>query len=144
MRKTRDLFKKIRDTKGTFHAKMGSIKDRNDRDLTEAKILKRGGKNTQKNYTRKIFMTQVTAMVCSLSHVPPLPSWSPWWLLSSTATLPPQDLSPCCSSAVSALCSAVGRLTLSSPQTDMSCPTDTLPSQTLPIPLTSFLFLYNT
>ena len=48
----RDLFKKIRDTKGTFHAKMGSIKDRNGRDLTEAediKILRRGGKNTQKN-----------------------------------------------------------------------------------------------
>ena len=63
MRKTRDLFKKIRDTKGTFHAKMGSIKDRNDRDLTEAKILKRGGKNTQKNYTKKIFMTQITTIV---------------------------------------------------------------------------------
>ena len=44
--KTRDLFKKIRDTKGTFHAKMGSIKDRNGRDLTEQKILRRGGKNT--------------------------------------------------------------------------------------------------
>ena len=45
MGKTRDLFKKIRDTKGTFHAKMGSIKDRNGMDLTEAKILRRGGKN---------------------------------------------------------------------------------------------------
>ena len=63
MGKTSDLFEKIRDTKGTFHAKMGSIKDRNDRDLTEAKILKRGGKNTQKNYTKKIFMTQITTMV---------------------------------------------------------------------------------
>ena len=63
MGKTRDLFKKIRDTKGTFHGKMGSIKDRNDRDLTEAKILKRGGKNTQKNYTKKIFMTQITTIV---------------------------------------------------------------------------------
>ena len=39
--KTRDLFKKIRDTKGTFHAKMGSIKDRNDRDLTEAEDIKK-------------------------------------------------------------------------------------------------------
>ena len=48
MGKTRDLFNKIRDTKGTFHAKMGSIKDRNGMDLTEAKILRRGGKNTQK------------------------------------------------------------------------------------------------
>ena len=63
MGKTRDLFKKLRDTKGTFHAKMGSIKDSNDRDLTEAKILKRGGKNTQKNYTKKIFMTQIIMMV---------------------------------------------------------------------------------
>ena len=53
MGKTRDLFKKIRDTKGTFHAKMGSIKDRNGMDLTEAEILRRGGKNTQKNYTKK-------------------------------------------------------------------------------------------
>ena len=46
MGKTRDLFKKIRDTNGTFHAKMGSIKDRNGMDLTEAEILRRGGKNT--------------------------------------------------------------------------------------------------
>ena len=55
MGKTRDLFKKIRDAKGTFHAKMGTIKDRNGMDLTEAediKILRRGGKNTQ-NYTQK-------------------------------------------------------------------------------------------
>ena len=43
MGKTRDLFKKIRNTKGIFHAKMGSIKDRNDMDLTEQKILRRGG-----------------------------------------------------------------------------------------------------
>ena len=58
MGKTRDLFKKIRDTKGTFQAKMGSIKDRNGMDLTEAEILRRGGKNTQKNCTKKIFTTQ--------------------------------------------------------------------------------------
>ena len=58
MGKTRDLFKKIRDTKGRFHAKMGSIKDRNCMDLTKQKIL-RGGKNTQKNCTKKIFMTQI-------------------------------------------------------------------------------------
>ena len=56
MEKTRDLFKKIRDTKGTFHAKMGTIKDMNSMDLTEQMILRRGGKNTQKNYTEKIFM----------------------------------------------------------------------------------------
>ena len=60
MGKTRDLFKKIRDTKGTFHAKMGTIKYRNGR---KQKILRRGGKNTQKNYTKKIFMTQITTMV---------------------------------------------------------------------------------
>ena len=60
--KTRDLFKKIRDTKGKFHAKMGTIKDRNDIDLTEEKILRRGGKNTQ-NCTKKIFMTQIITMV---------------------------------------------------------------------------------
>ena len=63
MGKTRDLFKKIRDTKGTFHAKMGSMKDRNGMDLTEAEILRRGGKNTQKNYTKKIFMTQITMVM---------------------------------------------------------------------------------
>ena len=48
MGKTRDLFKKIRDTKETFHAKMGTIKDRNGMNLQKQKILKRGGKNTQK------------------------------------------------------------------------------------------------
>ena len=63
MGKARDRFKKIRDTKGTFHAKMGSIKDRNGMDLTEADILRRGGKNTQKNCTKKIFMTQIITMV---------------------------------------------------------------------------------
>ena len=63
MVKTRDLFKKIRDTKGTFHAKMGSIKDRNGMDLQKQKILRRGGKNTQKNCTKKIFMTQIITVV---------------------------------------------------------------------------------
>ena len=57
MEKTRDLFKKIRDTKGTFHGKMSLIKDRNGMDLTEAEILRRDGKNTQKNCTKKIFTT---------------------------------------------------------------------------------------
>ena len=58
----RDLLKKIRDTKETFHATMGSIKDRNGRDLTEAED-RRGGKNTQKNCTEKIFTTQIITMV---------------------------------------------------------------------------------
>ena len=53
MGKTRDLSKKIRDTKGTFHAKISTIKDRNGMDLTEAEDIRRSGKNTQKNYKKK-------------------------------------------------------------------------------------------
>ena len=67
MGKTRDLFKKIRDTKATFQAKMGTIKDRNDMDLTEAEDIRRGGKNAQKNCTEKVLMTQITTIVCSLT-----------------------------------------------------------------------------
>ena len=66
MQKTRDLFKKIRDTKGTFHAKMGKIKDRNCMDLTEAEdIKKRQQKSTQKRlktYTENLFMIQIMIM----------------------------------------------------------------------------------
>ena len=63
MGKTRDLFKKIRHTKGTFHAKMGLIKDRNGLDLTEAEDIRRGGKNTRKNCPKKILTTQIITMV---------------------------------------------------------------------------------
>ena len=66
MGKTRDLFKKIRDTKGTFHANMASIKDRNGMDLKKKKrqkILRKDSKKTQKNYTKKIFMTHIITMV---------------------------------------------------------------------------------
>ena len=63
MGKTRDLFKKIRDTKGTLYAKMGSIKDRNGMDLTEAENIKKRWQDTQKNCTKKIFMTQIITMV---------------------------------------------------------------------------------
>ena len=63
MGETRDLFKKTRDTKRPFHAKMGTIKNRDSMDLTEAEILRRDGKNTQKNCTKKIFMTQIITMV---------------------------------------------------------------------------------
>ena len=64
MGKSRDLFKKIRDTKGTFHAKMGSIKDRNGRDLTEAEdIKKRWQEYTEELYKKKIFTTQIISMV---------------------------------------------------------------------------------
>ena len=64
MRKTRDLFKKMRDTKGIFHAKMGTRKDRNCMDLTEAEdIKKRGQEYIEELYLKKIFMTQIIIMV---------------------------------------------------------------------------------
>ena len=58
MEKTRDLFKKIRDTKGTFHAKMGSIKDRNGRDLTEAEDIKKRWKEYRTIQKKKKRTTQ--------------------------------------------------------------------------------------
>ena len=71
MGKSRGLFNKIGDTKGTFHAKMGTIKKRNIKNLTEAeeikKRLKRDGKNTWKNCTKKVLITQITMMVWSLT-----------------------------------------------------------------------------
>ena len=68
MGKTRDLCKKIRDTKGTFHAKMGTIKDRNGMDLTEAEdIKKRWQEYTKELLQKKIFMIQITTMVWSLT-----------------------------------------------------------------------------
>ena len=77
MEKTSNLFKKtgryqgnivissrkLGDTKGIFHSKMGTIKDRNGKDLTKAEGIRRGGKNTQKNYTIKVLMTQITMMM---------------------------------------------------------------------------------
>ena len=54
MGKTRDLFKKIRDTKGTFHAKMGSIKDGNGRDITEAEDIKRWEQYTKELYKKEL------------------------------------------------------------------------------------------
>ena len=62
MRKTRDLFKKIKYTKGTFHAKMGSIKDRNGMDLTEAEDIKKRWQEYTELY-KKIFTTQIITMV---------------------------------------------------------------------------------
>ena len=61
MGKTTDLFKKIRDIKGLFHAKMSSLKDKNSVDLTEAEDIKKRWQ--AKNYTKKIFMTKITMMV---------------------------------------------------------------------------------
>ena len=63
MGKTRDLFKKIRDTKGTFHAKMGSIKDRNGTNLTEAEGGKKRGRIQRRTVQKKVFMTQITMIV---------------------------------------------------------------------------------
>ena len=67
MGKTRDLFKKIRDTKGTFHAKMGPIKDRNGMDLTEAEDIKNRWQEYRRTIQKKI-MTQITTMVSSLTY----------------------------------------------------------------------------
>ena len=63
MGKTRDLFKKIRDTKGTFHAKMDTIKDRNCMDLTEAEDIKKRGQEYTEELYKKIFMTRIITMV---------------------------------------------------------------------------------
>ena len=75
MGNTRDLLaaaaeisSKIRASKGIFRAKMGSIKDRNGMDKQKQKILKRGGTNTQKNYTKKVLMTQITTIMWLLFY----------------------------------------------------------------------------
>ena len=63
MGKTRDLLRKIRDTKGTFHAEMSSIKDRNGMDLTKAEDIKKRWQENTENCTKKSFMTQIITMV---------------------------------------------------------------------------------
>ena len=63
MGKTRELLMKISDTKGTFHAKMGTVKDRNGMDLTEAEDIKKRWQYTEKNCTKKIFNTQIMTLV---------------------------------------------------------------------------------
>ena len=63
MGKTRDLFRKIRGTKGTFHAKLGKIKDRNGMDLTEAEDIKKRWQEYTEELSKKIFTTQITTMV---------------------------------------------------------------------------------
>ena len=63
MEKTRDRFKKIRDTMGTLHGKIGSIKDRNGMDLTEAKGIKTRWQEYTENCTKKIFMTQIITIM---------------------------------------------------------------------------------
>ena len=68
LRKTRDLFKKIGDIKGTLHERMGTTKDGNGKDLQKQKRLRRGGKNTQKNYTEKVSMTWITMVMWSFTY----------------------------------------------------------------------------
>ena len=63
MKKARNLFKKIRDTKGIFHAKMGSIKDRNGMDLTEAEDIKKRWQEYTEDQYKKYFTTQIIMMV---------------------------------------------------------------------------------
>ena len=67
MGKTRDLFKKIRDTKGTFHAKMGTLKDRNSKDITEAEDIKKRRQEYSEELYKKVLMTQITMGVSSLT-----------------------------------------------------------------------------
>ena len=66
-RKTRDLFKKSGDIKGTFHARMGTIKDRNSEDLTEAEEIKKRWQEYTEELKKKVLMTQITTMVWSLT-----------------------------------------------------------------------------
>ena len=86
MAKTRNLFKKIEDTKGIFHGKMGTIKDRNGKDLKNRKRLRRGGKNTQKNYTKKVLMTWITMIVWLLTQSQTSWSVKTKWALESFTT----------------------------------------------------------
>ena len=67
MGETRDLFKKIRDTKGTFHAKKGSIKDRNSKDLTEAEDIKKRWQEYTEELLKKVLMTWITIIVWSVT-----------------------------------------------------------------------------
>ena len=69
MEETRDLFKKIRDTKGTFHANLGTIKDRNGMDLTEAEEIKKSWQEYTEELYKKILTIQITKMVCT--HLEP-------------------------------------------------------------------------
>ena len=83
MGKTKDLFKKIRDTKGTFHAKMGSIKDRNGMDLTETEDIKKRWQEYREELYNKFLVTWIIMMVWSLtysqtSHIAIAKSSGPW------------------------------------------------------------------
>ena len=83
--KTRDLFRKIEDIKGTFHLKKGTIKDRNGRDLVDAKEIKKRWKNTQKNCIKKILMNWITMMMWSATQSQTFWKAKINWALGSTA-----------------------------------------------------------
>ena len=68
---TRDLFRKIRDTKGTFHANMGTKMDRNGMDLTEAENIKKRWQEYPENYTKKVLKTRITGHNGVISHLEP-------------------------------------------------------------------------
>ena len=67
MGKTRDPFKKVGETKGTFHAKMGTIKDWNGKDLTEAEDIKKRWQEYTEDLYKKVLMSQITTMVWSIT-----------------------------------------------------------------------------
>ena len=86
MRKTRSLFKKIRDTKGTFHAKMGSIKERNGMDLTEAEDIKKRWQEYTEELYKKIFITQITVDGVITHLEPDIAECEVKWTLGSITT----------------------------------------------------------
>ena len=69
MGKTRDLFKKTRDIKGTLHPKMGTIKDRNGKNRTEVEDIKQRWQKYTENYTKKVLMTHITTTAWNSSRV---------------------------------------------------------------------------
>ena len=78
MGKTRDLFKNIRDTKGTFHAKMGTIKDRNGMDLTEAEDIRKRWQEYTEDYIKNVLMTWMASLIAQM--VKNLPAVQETWV----------------------------------------------------------------
>ena len=83
--KTKELFKKTGAIKGIFHARMGTIKDKNSKELKQAEAIKKSGKNTQKNYTKKVLMIWITTMVWSFHSESGILECEVKWTLWSTA-----------------------------------------------------------
>ena len=98
MGKTRDIFTKIKDTKGTFHAKMGTIKDRNGMDLIEAEDIRRGGKNTQKLQILKDDAVKALHSICQ--QIWKTQQWPQEWKMSVFIPIPKKGNVKECSSSV--------------------------------------------